>query len=979
MRLAKTLIPAAAAVGGLLMLTAHVGASAPPSGVVNVSSIDGVTVTHTWTGTIMPGANPTSNCTSLPESASDVHAITINVPAGLYQTLTADFTFKISWDSPVVDGRAVHDEILTVVGPNGVVVGSSDGEPPSEAVSSENFGPGTYKVLACAFAAGVPVAYTGELTVNTRSPDPVLASAPAAGLAFSASVATENQRDESEPLVEIDRAGNIYSCGPTGVSQLAEYAQVSTDGGDSFHLLGVPPRGQLAAGGGGDCALAFGLRPNRVGFHDLAYSGLGPLTGFATAISPDNGHSIATGGFDFTGGVTNAGAVSDRQWLTFVGENDVLMTYNQQQPRNTVVLRSTDKGLTYNVAGAVVGAASPRFPGPIRYDDAHDVVYFAWDDTATVGGVAGDFVALSVSKDKGRTWRVCKVDFVPGTTTLFAAADHDSAGNIYVAYGENSTFHTYVRALPQSAVDKCNQPASTAISSASPDPGFLQRVQVDRDAVHSTVFPWITAGGAPGRVAVAFLGTETNGNPNLGTFKASWDLYVNVSTNMLSTDPLNPPTFSQVKATTHPLHYDSVCLNALGCDLSVPPGDRSMADFIAIDYNPVTQKLTAVFNRTNKKPDEASGHVASTMAVTQTGGPTLGGSTLIPSKAVVRTSSSDPTEDALSSYSSLAPLVVPPPPPTANEPAADFTSVAVGPEVDFIDGSAVPNGGFTVTMNVADLTSPSLMATQGRTASQSLLWVYRFTNGYQDAAASARWNPVHGFTFGFNDYTVAASPCTVDAGGNSEKCLVYPGDTPIQGHVDQALGTIRLSVPRFLLRALSGSTGHLQRPSEVPAVVGSRFYDATAWSLGNTVSPVQEVQSFLQPFDSAPAFDFVLKAGGGGGGGTGCRVTGGGAIGNGAQAGKFTINARASLAGNTAYRDAEAGVDFRSSALTSVTCSGSSATITGSGHDGDDATTFTVRVTDGGEPGTGDTFSITLGNGYSRSGTLTRGNIQVHN
>ncbi len=962
----------AAAALAVLTSLAPVVASTPPSGSLAVSSISGDTVTHTWTGTILPGANPTSSCASVPEVLSDVHTITIGVPNGLYDNLAADFTFRITWDD------ALHDEILTVFGPSGAALGSSDGGAPEEAVMGESLPPGTYKVLACAFAAGVPVNYSGELTVRTRAKDPVLASAPAQGLAFSASVATENQRDESEPLVEIDRAGNIYSCGPSGSSQLAEYAQVSTDGGESFHLLGLPPRGQLAAGGGGDCALAFGHQPNDVGAYDLAYSGLGPLTGFATAVSPNTGRSFATAGFEFTGGVTNAGAVADRQWLTFVSETDVLMTYNQQQPRNTVVLRSTDRGLTYDVTGAVVGAASPRFPGPIRYDDAHDLVYFAWDDTATVGGVAGDLVGLSVSRDKGRTWNACKVDFVPGTGTLFASADHDSAGNIYVAYGENATFHTYVRALPFGGAAKCNQAATTPLSAASPDPGFGPRVQADRDAVRSTVFPWVTAGGAPGRVAVVFLGTETNGNPNLGTFQASWDVYVSLSTNMLSTDPGNPPTFRQVKATTHPFHYDSVCLNGLGCDLSVPPGDRSMADFIAIDYNPVTDKLTAVFNRTNKKPDEAGGHVASTMAVTQTGGPTLGGSSLTPAKPVVRASDVDPAGDALSSYSTLAPLVVPPDPATRNELPADFTIVAVGPEVDLVDGSAIEDGGFTVTMRVADLSDDALAETQAATGAQSLLWVFRFTNGHQDAAASARWNPVQGFTFGYNDYTVAASPCTVDAGGNSEKCLAYPGDTPIQGAVDAATGSIRLSVPRFLLRALSGPTGHLQRPSEVPATIGSRFYDATAWSLGNVVSPVQDAQSFLYPFDNTPAFDFLLTAGGGGGGSSGCKVTGGGSIADGPQEGKFTVNAHANLHGHVAYRDSGAGLDFRSTSLASVSCSANSASVTGSGYDGDQPTTFTVAVTDGKGTGASDSFSITLGNGYHRSGALTRGNLTVH-
>lgn len=40
--------------------------------------------------------------------------------------------------------------------------------------------------------------------------------------------------------------------------------------------------------------------------------------------------------------------------------------------------------------------------------------------------------------------------------------------------------------------------------------------------------------------------------------------------------------------------------------------------------------------------------------------------------------------------------------------------------------------------------------------------------------------------------------------------------------------------------------------------------------------------------------------------------------------------------------------------------------------------TYTVIVTDNGEPGRNDTFSIVLSNGYSASGTLKGGNIQLH-
>src|SRR5256885_7685802 len=87
-------------------------------------------------------------------------------------------------------------------------------------------------------------------------------------------------------------------------------------------------------------------------------------------------------------------------------------------------------------------------------------------------------------------------------------------------------------------------------------------------------------------------------------------------------------TFSQVKATTHPFHYDSICLNGLGCDLAVPPGDRTLADFFAIAYNPVDGRLSVVFNRDNKKPDESLGHIGTPMVVSQIAGPSDNGATI---------------------------------------------------------------------------------------------------------------------------------------------------------------------------------------------------------------------------------------------------------------------------------------------------------------------------------------------------------------
>jgi hypothetical protein len=64
--------------------------------------------------------------------------------------------------------------------------------------------------------------------------------------------------------------------------------------------------------------------------------------------------------------------------------------------------------------------------------------------------------------------------------------------------------------------------------------------------------------------------------------------------------------------------------------------------------------------------------------------------------------------------------------------------------------------------------------------------------------------------------------------------------------------------------------------------------------------------------------------------------------------------------------------------VTALILSGNEATIYGNAtHDGI-ATTYVIRAKDVANPGRGqDTFSIQTASGYSHSGTLTAGNVQV--
>src|SRR5206468_11376606 len=96
-----------------------------------------------------------------------------------------------------------------------------------------------------------------------------------------------------------------------------------------------------------------------------------------------------------------------------------------------------------------------------------------------------------------------------------------------------------------------------------------------------------------------------------------------------------------------------------------------------------------------------------------------------------------------------------------------------------------------------------------------------------------------------------------------------------------------------------------------------------------------------------------------------CTATGGGTI---AAGGKFSLDAHANLHGKVQYREV---ADFRSTRLISVTCDAAthSATINGEGTNNGHMVTFTVKVVDNGESGSSDVFTITLSDGYSKSGT----------
>lgn len=112
------------------------------------------------------------------------------------------------------------------------------------------------------------------------------------------------------------------------------------------------------------------------------------------------------------------------------------------------------------------------------------------------------------------------------------------------------------------------------------------------------------------------------------------------------------------------------------------------------------------------------------------------------------------------------------------------------------------------------------------------------------------------------------------------------------------------------------------------------------------------------------------------------KVTGGGHIQVGGRKANFGFNAKLEagiLSGNLNYQDKANGIKIKADSISQLSIDGTQASFTApcsinkvSGY------TCTVDVEDNGEPGSADNFAISTSAGYSASGALGGGNVQIH-
>jgi hypothetical protein len=372
-----------------------------------------------------------------------------------------------------------------------------------------------------------------------------------------------------------------------------------------------------------------------------------------------------------------------------------------------------------------------------------------------------------------------------------------------------------------------------------------------------------------------------------------------------------------------------------------------MADFFAV-YLDRDGSLRFVINDTTSQH-----HGAHIFEVRQLTGPTASGTTI--NKSVPKNPMPDPTGDAQS------PHYFPVTGAGANLPQFDFTKLEL----------SQPNDN---TLRVR-MTLNSLATLAPPAGKANSLWLTRFQAlslgdeneesyriFYVGAESVGGGSPT--FFAGSGDSAHDAVPGDGCVTTTPENCKIvqYPNEVAATGSVSG--NVITIDVP------LQGGFG-AGRP-----IFGNTLFNVTALSAGRNDSSTD----IYADLDATRAFDFKLKKTVTPPG-AGRNVTGDGAIpATGTSEGLFALNVFESLKGKVDYRDDGAAVNFRSTKITSVTFDDAthSVTINGNGMNAGIAVDFTVIVTDNSEPGTSDTFSISLSSGYSKSDTLIRGNIQIH-
>jgi hypothetical protein len=427
-----------------------------------------------------------------------------------------------------------------------------------------------------------------------------------------------------EPDIAVDKFGRVFSSGPTGTGTQRSVWYGSVDGGHTFRVItpGVPPSAIstiVDPPGGGDTDLNFD-RSGKQYFADL-YA----LACLRTAATADGGASVSQ---SVTGGCTNSGPGADRQWLApwdpVPGVADpanaykgpfpmIYMEYNNVASgghwvKSNSSLDPQPGGPGLNYFDATNGDTLPCNPNQsisfyapfgadgypsidqvtgqvfqAEYDNANTTSSGTTSIRLNIGtpGADGNLTFLDAPSLPNQTCGdptklitvATNVANNPNEAANFVVTSMDAARNLYAAWvgrgSQAASRQVYVSVASAASLWR-QWSTPLQVSDGSSTTG---------DAAN--IFPWVKAGGA-GRADVVWYGSDIQADPSTDAAQR-WNVFMGqvvFPTNSSGGVNGSPGGASLVRATPHPMHYNSACLAGTTCVES--KGNRNLADFFNI-------------------------------------------------------------------------------------------------------------------------------------------------------------------------------------------------------------------------------------------------------------------------------------------------------------------------------------------------------------------------------------------------------------